>query len=615
MVWGVCRRLLGQHDAEDAFQATFLVLVRKASSIVPRERVANWLYGVARQTARYTRRAVARKKAREKQVKEMPETAVRRQDHWRDLQPLLDQELSRLPDTCREAIVLCDLEGRTRKEVARQLGLPEGTVASRLARARKMLSKRLARHGLAVSGGAAVVLSQHTASASVPPSVLASTIKTTTVVAARRTATGVVSVKVAALAEGVLNTMFAKKIIGVAGLLLALGLLTAGGGVLTRQGLTAEAFKPRAARNAKQDKQDSLQKPSPGPSEPSRADRMKVLREAYIKARDQFSKDIQAGKIKADEDGKYPGWADVLEKYAKSARKLIDEDSRDAAACDALVFSIADLGSGGYAADPGLYALLLEHHEASEKIASVLASAPMDWLRTVAAKSPHANVRLWASYHLAEKLYADRKAKEAEPLLETVCRDDEAKKIGGYVMGSLADTAKRLLFEIRRLNVGQEVPEIAGKDLDGKPMKLSECRGKVTLLVFWATWCVPCMHMVPHEKALAERYADKPFAIVGVNGDTLAEQGFEIKGADGKVVDDTARVKEAVEKQKITWRSFRNGQFTLATDWNVRAWPTIFLIDHHGVIRGKWKGDPGEKELDAAVEEVVKQAEDAKDEK
>src|SRR5437588_12380384 len=91
MVWGACRRLLPHHDAEDAFQATFLVLVRKAASVVPREMVANWLYGVAHQTALHSRRTTARRRTRERQVMQMPEPAVAKQDLWGDLQPLLDQ--------------------------------------------------------------------------------------------------------------------------------------------------------------------------------------------------------------------------------------------------------------------------------------------------------------------------------------------------------------------------------------------------------------------------------------------------------------------------------------------------------------------------------------------
>src|SRR5262249_42664793 len=127
MVWGVCRRVLRDyHDAEDAFQATFLVLVRKAATVEPKEMVANWLYGVAYQTALKTRSAAARRKERERQVVAMPEPAFEEQHVWHDLQPLLDHELSRLPDTYRVPIVLCDLEGKTRKEAARHLGWPEG---------------------------------------------------------------------------------------------------------------------------------------------------------------------------------------------------------------------------------------------------------------------------------------------------------------------------------------------------------------------------------------------------------------------------------------------------------------------------------------------------------
>ncbi len=232
MVWGVCCRLLNHHDAEDAFQATFLVLVRKAASIVPRERVANWHYGVAHQTALQARRNATRRKAREKQVTEMPEPVVAAQDIWRDLQPLLDQELSRLPDTYREVIVVCDLEGKTRKEAAQQLGLPEGTIGSRLARARTMLAKRLARHGLSLSGGLlTAVLSQKMASASVPSSVVSSTIKAASTFAAGQ-ATGLISIKVAALTEGVLKAMLFTKLKVIA-VVLIFGFLATGATILS----------------------------------------------------------------------------------------------------------------------------------------------------------------------------------------------------------------------------------------------------------------------------------------------------------------------------------------------------------------------------------------------
>jgi RNA polymerase sigma factor (sigma-70 family) len=217
MVWGVCRRLLNHHHAEDAFQATFLVLVRKAVN-VPRQAVANWLYGVARQTAvrlrataaKRGRRATAAKRGRrETQVVNMPEPTVP-EVRDADLQRVLDEELGRLPDHYRGVVVLCDLEGLTRREAARQLGIPEGSVASRLARARAMLAKRLTRRGVLFSGGSvAAVLSAGSASASAPPALVASTIQAASLLAVgKAAATGVMSAKVAALTEGVVRAMF-----------------------------------------------------------------------------------------------------------------------------------------------------------------------------------------------------------------------------------------------------------------------------------------------------------------------------------------------------------------------------------------------------------------------
>jgi RNA polymerase sigma factor (sigma-70 family) len=255
MVWSVCRRLLRHHEAEDAFQATFLVLVHKAASILRRETVASWLYGVAHRTALQARRTAARRSAREIQVAQMPEPAGVEPDLGNDLRPLLDQALSRLSDNYRVVIVLCDLEGKTRKEAARQLGLPEGTVASRLVRARAMLARRLARHGLAVSGCAlAALLSGEAVAAAVPTLVSCSAIASLTAVAAGRAApAAVTSPRVAALAEGVLKAMFLKKLKIATVVLLIAGVLGFTGGTMrvptavgTAAGGEKEKERPRA---------------------------------------------------------------------------------------------------------------------------------------------------------------------------------------------------------------------------------------------------------------------------------------------------------------------------------------------------------------------------------
>lgn len=230
MVMGVCRRMLGnRHDAEDAFQASFLVLARKASAIGRRDLLGHWLYGVAYRTALKARATAGRRRAVERQVEHMPEREARAEKYWDDLQSLLDAELDRLPEKYRIPVVLCGIEGKSKREVARALGVPEGTVSSRLARANKMLRQRLTRRGLALSSGAlTLALSVDALSASVPPALLYSTSEAATATATGGAATSSASAKVAALAEGVLKTMFLQKLKLTAALALALAAAGAG---------------------------------------------------------------------------------------------------------------------------------------------------------------------------------------------------------------------------------------------------------------------------------------------------------------------------------------------------------------------------------------------------
>ena len=137
MVLGVCRRVLGnRHAAEDAFQATFLVLARKATAIAKREQLASWLHGVARRAALDARRRAARQHAKEKRLSIMSPADGMDEIQKSELRSILDDELSRLPDRHRAAIVLCELEGLSRREAACRLGVSEGTLSSRLARAK-----------------------------------------------------------------------------------------------------------------------------------------------------------------------------------------------------------------------------------------------------------------------------------------------------------------------------------------------------------------------------------------------------------------------------------------------------------------------------------------------
>jgi RNA polymerase sigma factor (sigma-70 family) len=250
MVLGVCRRILHhEQDAEDAFQATFLVLVRKTGSLRTPDRLGNWLHGVAHRTALAARALAGRRRAVEAAFVPRTEMAS---DPSADLRPILDEELGRLPANYRIAVVLCDLEGKTRKEVARQLGWAEGTVASRVARGRSILARRLARRGF---GGALVTaaLMAEAATASVPSAVVVSTVTAASLMAARTAAApGALAGAVATLTEGVLQSMLLTKVKNTAAVLLLITLATLSAGALLARSAATEPAAPAANGQAQQ---------------------------------------------------------------------------------------------------------------------------------------------------------------------------------------------------------------------------------------------------------------------------------------------------------------------------------------------------------------------------
>ncbi len=237
MVLAVCRRRLSDpNDVDDAFQATFLVLIRRAPDIQDPGRLANWVYGVAHKVAERARVHALRRRERERKVPPMsaePDPAP----ELDDFAAPLHEEIRALPDRYRSAIVVCFLQGRTHEEAARDLGWPVGTVKGRLARAKDLLRKRLVRRGFTAPAGLLASTLAKDAAGSVPPALLVSTIRAALPVAAGEALTAAaVSTSAAALAQEVAQAMIRHHVTLLVLGLAALGLIGGGAGVYAWQG-------------------------------------------------------------------------------------------------------------------------------------------------------------------------------------------------------------------------------------------------------------------------------------------------------------------------------------------------------------------------------------------
>jgi RNA polymerase sigma factor (sigma-70 family) len=236
MVLGVCRRVLGATpEAEDAFQATFLILIRRARDLGPRDAIGPWLYGVATRVASRARTQVSRYRQLQATPLEfsVPDRSGPAVDP--DLAEILDQELSRLPGKYRSPLVLCYLEGRTHEEAARDLQWPLGTVKGRLARARELLRFRLAGRGFTPSVGVIGVLSSAELRIVLERPLIRRTVEASARLAAGQSVAQVVSQSISSLVEGVMATMFASKLKWVTLAAVATGFAFTSAAVLGRQ--------------------------------------------------------------------------------------------------------------------------------------------------------------------------------------------------------------------------------------------------------------------------------------------------------------------------------------------------------------------------------------------
>lgn len=282
MVLGVCRRLLGdEHDADDAFQATFLVMVRKAGSIPWQDAVGGWLYQVAYRIALKARGVAARRRATEKQGLAMTPADLRTpaDGDSAELHGVLDEELNRLPAKYRSPLVLCYLQGKSHEEAAHELGWPRGSMAKRLTRGQELLRQRLSSRGLALSAAMLAALTESASAALVD-----STLKAAMLFAAGEAAAGA-STPATALAEGVLRSMFLSKLKVAAAMAVLIGMLGIGFGALLRA--HAEPEKSPEPRSGLPTTNADLVK--------AKADRVEL-----VKGNNRFAFDLY-GKLRAQE--------------------------------------------------------------------------------------------------------------------------------------------------------------------------------------------------------------------------------------------------------------------------------------------------------------------------
>jgi RNA polymerase sigma factor (sigma-70 family) len=214
MVLSVCRRVAGDvHAAEDAFQATFLVLARRAASIRNHASLASWLFGVARRIAAKARTQAATRRAHERRAGDMPNSAPLDELSWRELRDVLDEEIDRLADKYRAPVLLCYLEGKSHEQAAQELGWHKSSLTSRLAKARELLRSQLTRRGIALSAAAlATALTEKATAAPVGALSSIKCVKAAACIAAGKTvAEGILSAHALALAEEAMKSMIGIK--------------------------------------------------------------------------------------------------------------------------------------------------------------------------------------------------------------------------------------------------------------------------------------------------------------------------------------------------------------------------------------------------------------------
>ena len=643
MVLGVCRRIIAdRHAADDAFQATFLILARRAGSVRVAGTLARWLYGVSRRVALRERSLALRR----------PEPAGNFAETWearqaggppRELRGALDEEVARLPRALREVVMLRHFEGLALAEIASRLGCPPGTVGSRLTRARSLLGSRLTRRGF---GPAALLGASAEARADVPAHLARAT--------ARLAASGSVPAAVMAISAHTLRTMAMTKIRSYAAAAFLASAFAAGAGAFQAGGNAGPGGRPEATGPPARSREFA-------PTPAQEYDRLVRECRRYVEEEAEARK--KGGNAAEDFRRTHPVFFE--NGFAPRFLELARFAPRDPAAFDSLLWvavfdftedaaeEAASILARDYGHDPRLWQACQEmkrgpiypaqgillraiHRENPDRAirgrAGLALAAHLireaEFVRLARSRGPGPyQARFFPAARMEEFRGLDPEAmvREAEEACERVAREYpdvrpvalvrspniefDARTIYLSVQdaespkGTLGELARAKLDEIRSVGVGQPAPEISGEDAKGDPMKLEDYRGKVVLLTFSGAWCGPCVSMYPHQRELMQRFEGRPFAILGVGSD--------------KTRDELVR---SVEAGTITWRSWwepiGDEPGPIASRWHIDAWPTIIAIDHRGTIRARTSGTLGRDDkmvtgLDDVIDALIGEAEEA----
>ena len=665
MIMSVCSRIVHNHaDAEDAFQATFLVLAKNLRALRKQASFASWLHGVARRVALKARAQANTRRQYEQRVP-MRESAGEEEISYREMRTSFDEELTRLPEKWRQPLILCYLEGRTQEEAAKQLGWSKNTLRRRLDEARARLGGRLrARDAAWPAAFSAVLISDATSSAALRPKLIGATVEAVASISSKvAPTTAVISANVTALSEGVFHTMTLTKLttFGVVVLAMAAAGVLAGGLAQSRPALERDVAAAEA------------DVPRPEPEQTASPDKTQA---DLLEMRGTWS---LTGIERSVENGELLPPKKITVKVVISGDKLIILgqdgfiDQEYTLKLDPTKKPKAvDLTSASFGGTfPGIYDLAGDNLKLSydreqrptnfpanestwnlkrvsrtpQKTLARFANAPgCFWI--VEPNNPSAMTATQGVVFIHEKdgdgaaliTLACARVGPSPPEYRPVLFDAEKKRYlpitnssggsSGRLDGSIVSlirwrmdpkvlpdakvakigieaktpeshrftaieataTAKKQGLEVLPYSEVGKAYEFTLTTTEGKQIRAEDLRGKVIVVDCWATWCAPCMMLLPEMKDLYEKHQKDGLEVIGVNLDN--EAGKVKKTCETMGLSWPQVIVAADEKQRDLWYEAAG----------IQSIPRVFVIDRDGILRADTT-----EEFTAVIEGLLKE--------